>query len=376
MVNNLSRCTALLQQGIDRGLHMGAQVCVALKGELVADFAVGLAGKDLPLRADHRILWLSAGKPLLAVAIAQLWERGRLELGDAVSAYIPEFAEHGKSEIRISHLLTHTHAYQPPAVDWPRLSWNEVIQRICAARLPEGRRPGEYAAYDPQTTWYLLAEILQGITGEKFYDYIKSEVLVPVACKHTSIGVPAAEYTELLRQDKMALLHDTSDTARAGHLHDGLAPVWAGDNSARAAARNPGGGAVGPARDLCRFYQLLGERVLTPDSDFPLQRETAKAITARVRTGLTDHTFRQRIDWGYGFLINSSHYGGGMKPYGYGPSAGGATFGHGGVQSTSAYFDPKHQLAVAVIFNGLPGEAKHNKRSWELNSMLYQELGL
>ena len=374
MKTKLATSIAYLEDGMRQGLHIGAQVCVMLRGEIVADFAIGLAREGQPMRSDHRILWLSAGKPLLAVALMQLWERGLVSLDAPVSQYLPEFSQHGKDAVFVQHLLTHTHAYQPPAVDWPRLGWDEIIASICAARIPEGRVPGDYAAYDPQTGWYLLAEILQRLTGRRFYEYLQAEVLQAAGCEASSIGMGADQYKDLVAGDQLALLHDTTVTARAGQLNEGLAPVWAGDNAARAAAHNPGGGAVGPAKDLCRFYAALGEALKGSDSKKLLNAKTLRFMTSRVRAGLLDHSFKQRVDWGLGFLINSRRYGGEATPYGYGTLASDSTFGHGGVQSTTAYYDPECGLAVACKFNGLPGEAKHNKRVRDFNTLLYTDL--
>ncbi|MGI8905357.1 MAG: serine hydrolase domain-containing protein [Candidatus Sumerlaeaceae bacterium] len=377
MINELPRCTALLQQGIERGLHIGAQMSVSLQGRVVADFAVGLARDGKPLRTDHRMLWLSAGKPLLAVAIAQLWEQGRLTPEDLVADHIPEFAAHAKSGIQIQNLLTHTHAYEPPAVDWPRLHWDEIIAQICNARIPEGRVPGNYAAYDPQTTWYLLAEILQRITGEAFHAYVQREVLGSIRCQKASIGLPSGQYTSMLESDEIAPLHDTNHSARDQlDLRTHQVPVWAGDNELRAHARNPGGGALGPARELCAFYNMLSDLWNGVAGAGPLSPKTVRTMTERSRSGLVDRTLHGRIDWGFGFLINSNRYGSETTPYGYGKYASESTFGHSGVQSTSAYADPLQKLAVALIFNGLPGEPKHEKRNRELNTLIYEELAL
>jgi CubicO group peptidase (beta-lactamase class C family) len=361
---------------MEQGLHIGAQVCVRYHGKLVADFAIGLACPDHPLRPDHRMLWLSAGKPLLAIAVAQFVQRGDLRFEDPVAHYIPEFSSNGKAIITIQHLLTHTHAYQPPLLDWPRLSWPEIIQRICAARIPGGRSPGEYAAYDAQTGWYLLAEIVQRVSGQPFFKVVQQNVLEPCGCANSSIGMPPGEYQQLLASGDLAPLHDTVQTARDGKLDPaGAAPEWPGDNADRAAARNPGGGAIGPACDLCRFYQVLSD-LWQGNSEIPLlATNLVRRITARVRHGQLDHTFKQHVDWGLGFLINSYASGGEATPYGYGRHAGSATFGHGGVQCTSAYADPEKAITAAIIFNGLCGEAKHNKRAREVNSLLYKELG-
>src|SRR5262249_3820760 len=97
-----------LEEGMDEGLHLGAQLHVALRGETVADAALGENRPGEPLTPDHLMLWLSSTKPGAAVAIAQLWERGLLELDDPVARHLPEFAAEGKEGITLRPLLTHT----------------------------------------------------------------------------------------------------------------------------------------------------------------------------------------------------------------------------------------------------------------------------
>jgi CubicO group peptidase (beta-lactamase class C family) len=358
------------------GLHVGAQVCISRGGESLADFAMGWARDGYLLRPDHRILWMSAGKPLVAVAFARLWEEKRLSPEDTVAAHIPEFAANGKDMITLRHLLTHTSAYKPPLIDWPRLPWPDIIDRICAARIPEGQIPGEYAAYDPQTGWYLLAETIQRITKVRYFDFIRQTILLPLGCSKSSFGMEVREYHGFLASDKLALLHDTTQTAREGKLlAGGLAPRWVADDEARAASHNPGGGALGPVSELRMFYEMLLNGGKAGGTTI-LQPSTIQEITKRVRAGLMDQSFKHRADWGLGFIMNSARYGSYSVPYGYGKHASEDTFGHGGMQSTVAYADPAHGLSVAATFNGLPGEPKHNKRAHDFSTKLYEELGL
>jgi hypothetical protein len=37
--------------------------------------------------------------------------------------------------------------------------------------------------------------------------------------------------------------------------------------------------------------------------------------------------------------------------------------------------DPEYGLAVAVIFNGLPGEARHDRRLKRVTAAIYDDLG-
>src|SRR5260370_40335137 len=104
----LPRTRQAILDGIHAGLHLGAQLYVSRHGAVIADAAAGESRPGQPLRRDDLMLWLSSTKPVGAVAIAQLWERGRLELDDPVARHIPEFAAHGKAAITLRHLLTHT----------------------------------------------------------------------------------------------------------------------------------------------------------------------------------------------------------------------------------------------------------------------------
>src|SRR5215218_5132362 len=99
----LPRTLAAIERGREEGLHVGAQVYASLAGEVVGDFALGLArtAPAVPMSHDTLMLWMSAGKPVAAVAVAQLWERGLLDLDDAVAKFIPEFAANGKDVITL-----------------------------------------------------------------------------------------------------------------------------------------------------------------------------------------------------------------------------------------------------------------------------------
>ena len=98
----------VLQKGVEEGLHLGAQLYASVAGRAVLDFACGEARAGVPMRTDSVVQWFSSGKPLTAIIVAQLYERGELRLDEPVARYIPEFAANGKGAITLVHLLTHT----------------------------------------------------------------------------------------------------------------------------------------------------------------------------------------------------------------------------------------------------------------------------
>jgi CubicO group peptidase (beta-lactamase class C family) len=349
---------AVFQQGCARGLHHGLQLFVAREGRVLADVAVGEASPGEPLTADQLTLWLSAGKPLTAVLIATLWESGRLDLDAPVADAIPEFAAHGKDRITPRHLLTHTAGLRTVDTGWPEAAWDESLRRICAAALDPGAIPGETAGYHVASTWFVLGEIVQRLTGRPFVDALRDDVLQPCGMTETWSAIPAADWPAISPR---------------------LAPLWERTKSGlveldwhrppRVSAMSPGSNTWGPIRELGRFYETLRTGGL-------LRAETLAAMTARQRVGQFDATLGHIVDFGLGFLIDSNQYGAATVPYGYGRYCSPQTFGHGGAQSSQGYCDPEHALVVAYLFNGRAGEPQHNRRCRAFNEAIYRDLGL
>jgi CubicO group peptidase (beta-lactamase class C family) len=77
------------------------------------------------------------------------------------------------------------------------------------------------------------------------------------------------------------------------------------------------------------------------------------------------------MDRGLGFFVDSQRHSPAV-PYGYSMSAASATFGHGGKESSTGFADPENKLAVSLIFNGMPGEPKHDRRLKKALSAVYE----
>ena len=360
----LSRTQALIERGMERGLHIGAQLYVSLAGRLVAEWATGDCRPGVPLTADSLAPWLSCTKPITAAAAMLQVQRGRLSLDDHVSQHVPEFAQGGKEAINVRHLLTHTAGFRGTGVVLPAATWEESIARVCAVPLEEGWTPGERAGYHPHTSSYMLAEIVRRLDGRGFGEFVYQEIFEPLGMRQSWIGMPLEEYRA--NADRIAPLPNMRTAARPPHRFS---------TERGATACVPGAGGIGPMRDLAAFYEMLlghGSRGAVP----LLKPQTVSQMTARVREGMFDETFRHTMDWGLGLIINSNRYGVETVPYGYGRHASDDTFGHGGSQSSSAFADPERGLVVAIALNGMPGERKHNGRIRDINSAIYEDLGL
>jgi CubicO group peptidase (beta-lactamase class C family) len=338
-----------IEQGIAAGMHPGVQLYVSLRGQTIFDDALGEAWPGEPLTRDHLCGWMSAGKPVAAIAISQLLARGLLRLDDRVAQHIPAFARHGKETVTVRHILTHTGGFRGPLNNYMRASWDEVIEAVCDLKLEPGWVPGEKAGYHPASSWFVLGELVRILDGRPFDRYVREEIFLPIGASDAWIGMPAdvlASYGDriapLLMQDP-ALPHPKAPWNEPEGL---IMP-------------RPGGNARGPVRDLARLYESI------IDAEF----------TTRQRVGMFDHTFKMVLDFGLGFLIDSKQYAG-EHPYGYGKYASPDTFGHSGSQSSCAFCDPAHGLVVAWVCNAMPGEKAHDERARRINAAIYEDLGL
>jgi CubicO group peptidase (beta-lactamase class C family) len=368
-VSELRRTIDVLHDGITRGLHLGAQLYVARCSETIADLAIGEIRPGLPMRTDSVNPWLSNIKPVGAVALAMLWERGKLNLDDRVAAHIPEFAVNGKDAITIRHLLTHTAGIR--GAIFPREApWENVLAIVLNARLEPNWIPGHKAGYHPHSTWIVLGELVSRLDDahRTFEDFVREEIFLPLGMTDSWPALTDEAYDRYAAANRLGCFYSTSK----GPPTD---PESGRPSKELATARRPSASARGPIRELARFYQMLrgggtldAARIISP--------QTVEALTSRHRVGMFDETFKAKIDWGLGFIIDSKHYGIANLPYGFGPHASSRTFGHGGAESSCAFCDPEHDLIVAWMCNGAPGDAKHQERQHTINGAIYEDLGL
>ncbi len=338
------------------GLHVGAQLAVSLGGLRVADVAVGDARPGVAMATDTLMPWFSATKPLVAAAVLQQWERAQLDLDDPVARHVPEFAAGGKERVTVRHLLTHTAGLRAS---------DDAVEAACAAPLTEGWEPGRRAAYRPRGPFAVLGEVVRRLDGRGIADYVSEELFEPLGMADAWLALPPKRYAAY--GERMGAMHTASG--------DGLEIVPELARPEGFATARPSLSGTSPMGDLLRFYEMLlgkgeleGVRVLLP--------QTVEAMCARHRTALQDETFAAVIDWGLGVMVNSWHYRRKPAPYGYGEHASHRAFGHGGSQSSIAFADPEHGLAVALVFNGMAGEGPNHRRTQRVATAIYEDLGL
>ncbi|MBU0677446.1 MAG: beta-lactamase family protein [Verrucomicrobia bacterium] len=362
-MRDLTRTEILIEEGIEQGLHPGAQLYVSLREKTLADVGFGEARDGVELTPETIMPWLSSCKPVAALEIAAKYEQGYMDFDDPIVEYVPEFGVLGKDTVTLKHVLTHTGGFRGGDRGIKMLGWDDALAHICAVPLEEGWVPGERAGYHVDAGQYILGEAIRRSNGVPFDEYIREAIFLPLGMEHSWIGLPGDRYD--LYGDRIAFMYNTFRKRKEVtflNTRQGCALV------------RPGGNGRGPVRELGRLYEEL-LRCLN-GSGHLWSAETIQLFTSRQRRDMEDETFGHVMDWGLGFVPDNKHHGIDTVPYSYGPHCSELTFGHSGSQSSTAFADPVHGLVVAVAFNGMPGELLHQKRIRAVCRAIYEDLGL
>lgn len=357
---------AAIQDGIGRQLHTGVQIYVSRNSVAVLDSASGEAAPGKPMTAATLMPWRSAGKPLTALLILKQIESCRLDLSSQLASVLPEASEGDKAAVTIFDLLTHQSGF--PAVDtgWPHADWNSSIRQIFQhpVEMPIGT-----AAYHPQSSWFLLGEVLRRLEADSakatFSTLLQRDLLSPLGLNDTSCGIAPEKLAAYA--DRLPVLYEREQ----GQLIESSycrAP-WLTQAS-------PGGNLRGPISELGKFLELLLRNGDLPGGRSFVSGDTVKLMTSRHRTDLYDQTLQHVVDFGLGVICNSNRHGAATVPYGYSRYASDSAFGHGGSQCSIGFCDPEHKLVVAWSANGFCGEGQHQRRNRMINEAIYQDLGL
>lgn len=357
---------AAVEDGIKRSLHTGVQFYVSRNCSPVLDAAYGEAAPGTPMTSSTVMPWRSAGKPLTAILILKSIESGKLRLSTRLDEVFSEAAGTDKASITIFDMLTHQSGFPATETGWPHLDWDSTIKNIL-------KQPGQLslgaAAYHPQSSWFLLGEILRRIElvqpAEPFDAILQRDLLQPLGLFNTSCGISTDEMTSA--SGKLPILYERDKGQLQESPHCQI--PWL-------TMPSPGGNLRGPIRELGGFLEVLLRNGKQTDGTLLVTPSTVQQMTTRHRIAQYDQTLQHLVDFGLGVICNSHHHGPDTVPYGFGRYASPSAFGHGGSQCSIGFCDPDNSLVVAWSANGFCGEGQHQRRNRMLNDAIYQDLGL
>ncbi|UCD74637.1 MAG: class A beta-lactamase-related serine hydrolase [Phycisphaerales bacterium] len=172
---------------------------VAMDGEVLLKRGYGPANREweIPNQADTRVRLGSISKQFTTVMVFQLVKEGLLALDDRLIDHLPDYRQDTGSRVTIDHLLRHTSGipcYVRDSERRPdgrlRFSWSERFDREEFIRDQMSGdlhfEPGSQYRYS-STGHYLLALIIEKLTGLSYEDNLRQRICEPLGLADTGV---------------------------------------------------------------------------------------------------------------------------------------------------------------------------------------------
>ena len=356
--SKLAELAARAKRDVDVGLEFGGvegcSLAVGYQGEIVFAEAFGAAKVDTPM------VIMSPTKTIMEASLWLLYSRNGVSPSDRVIDYVPEFGSGGKYTITLEMISTHTSALARQQIWHPEHADKGKRLQAFRAWTTDGK-PGTFYEYNIGSGNWVLAEVVERVTGTSYCSFLKQEVLEPLGLadiRKVSLGEP-----ETLQQLALAPLN--------------CAGGWSPDPAKRtpvplsydtAFARSigvPGSGAVGTPSGVALLYQaylhnpknlwnagILDDarsnvRVRMPD---PVGRPIVRTLSFHLAGDPAERYGERSL---FGSLVSP------------------ATFGHQGQGGQIAWADPVTGISFCYLTNTIvfpPGGCFH-PRARELSTI-------
>ncbi|MEW6777918.1 MAG: serine hydrolase domain-containing protein [Bdellovibrionota bacterium] len=351
----------------------GAAVTVYHRGRCVADIWGGLKDEQgNPWEKDTASVSFSTTKGVSSTALHVLADRGLLRYDDPVCKHWPEFAQSGKEEITIRHVLCHQaglYNIRELVDDAGRmLDWEHMTEKLAAAAPSKEARTR--SAYHGLTYGWLVGEIVRRIAKKPFSEFIRDELAKPLGLDGLYIGAPPealrqaarlVQMGDVLRKrsgrggspDKKKQMERRVSTVQ-GILRFFGVPLNARRTQAALAPRGisnfdfssdevlkasiPAANGLFTARSLARLYGMLAGKGELEGTRL-VSEKTVWALN-EIQTTDFDRVVPIPMHWRLGYHRAWTTRGSPRK-----------AFGHYGFGGSGAWCDPERNLSCALVLN-------------------------
>jgi CubicO group peptidase (beta-lactamase class C family) len=354
---------ARAQRDIDEGHIPSCQLAFAREGRIALWVTLGDAAPE------SRYVIFSSTKPVVAGAVWILMGEGAIDVSSRVADIVPEFASNGKDAITVEQVLLHTSGF--PSAPFDPLDWDDRDRRV--ARFASWRtnwEPGSRFEYHPTSAHWVLAELIERVSGVDFREFVRTRVIEPLGLTGLQLGVPAAQQGDI--NDLVPRGSPASPDELEAVLGIRELPVtevtteslMTFNDPAVRAVGVPGGGGVSTAADLALYYQaLLHDPLATWSPD------VLADVTATVRNSFPDYmgTPANRTR---GLVVRGDDERSGLR--GMGRTVSPRTFGHNGAGGQIAWGDPESGVSFCYLTNGID---EHELRQWRRGAAIANRAG-
>lgn len=336
-IDSLKKMNDYFHSLVDNDSLAGIQTGIVCKGQLIHFDSYGCANIDEKNALNEESIFriFSMTKPIVSVALMQLYEKGKFKLRDPLYKYIPSFRDmqiysdsafiQAERPIFILDLLRHTSGF-----GYGRSQYEELNHIYAASNLHASQTNEEFVhklsslplSFEPGTNWEYgfstnicgyLVEVFSGMTLDR---YLKENVFTPLGMNDTHFQLP---------KNKI-------DRFTVGYGWNEDSGMFIAENQCEnrytenVTLFNGGGGLVSTTLDYLRFCQmilnggLLGkQRILEAETiDLMLQNhlQEVRQYQERLRLPLGEYGF------GLGFAIRGKNETELEKVYGWGGAVG------------------------------------------------------
>jgi CubicO group peptidase (beta-lactamase class C family) len=335
-------------RGPDAPVPAGA-ILVGRNGRTVAPRFFGRMGPERdapPIRRDAMFLLASITKPITYLGAMLLVERGLLNLNDRVTRYIPEFAEHGKEDVLVLHLFTHTSGLPDMLPNNLELRkrhtpLDEFLLR-CARDSELLFKPGTQLSYQSVGT-AVVALIVQRLSGLSIAEFLQREIFDPLGLKSTALGSQSFPRERLVRVQ-------VPDYQAGGTDYDWNSDYWR-------KLGVPWGGMYSTPEDFAVICHTLLNNGRHGDTQL-----VSPLIVQRMTTNRLDElpdlpeSVRRTQPWGLGWRMNHPGTSGSWSDL-----LGRHVFGHTGATGTTVWMDPRTKGFCILLTSAI-----REKAPWRL----------
>lgn len=324
----------------------------------------------------------SMSKPVTAVAVMMLWEKGLFTLDDPIANYIPEFKDMqvlvmdkneekgyrldpAEKPITIRQLLTHMSGLSYGFLGWPVIGAcyleNDVSDgfRITKGTIGDGVKrlakcpllfqPGERFEYG--LNFDVLGRFVEVVSGMPFDMFLQTNIFDPLEMKDTSFFVPAEKVGRLAalyepsmkgglnKVDKRAARSFISDTPSL--IYDSLF-----SSEGPKTYFSGGAGLHSTAADYMRFAQMLANGGILEDA----RLLSPATVNLMIQNQIGDFTIEfagKGMKYGLGLGIYSD-------PVALGSPVAKGSFQWMGIYNTKFFVDPVRNLVMVYLTQLFP----------------------
>jgi CubicO group peptidase (beta-lactamase class C family) len=283
----LAALDARMKEAVDKSEVAGLQYALIKDGKLVAFNTFGAQSYGGPPVTEDTIFRIrSMTKPVVGVAMMQLWEQGKWKAEDPITKFLPELANlkvaTNKDSIteglvpvtrppNMNEVMTHTAGFgyglsAGNAVDKefqannPHAQPNLQAAMKRLAEIPLLFQPGERWSYS--YTVDVQAAALEKITGQTLGNYLDANVFKPLGMNDTAFFLSQRDY-----DTRLATVYQRNAEGVREVYPDGYS------FTERNHHESGGGGLTSTTHDYVRFVQMIlndgtldGKQILKPET--------------------------------------------------------------------------------------------------------------